>query len=71
MARYKIERWKCDRCGLDLANKPPHCGEEYKVSISVDWTVAGGIEIGWSELCAPCNERVRELVKMLKSEIPK
>ena len=69
MAKFTVERWRCDRCGHEAASwlKP---GSSYEVRASVDYGTAGGQLINWREMCVPCNYAVaKELDAMEESAI--
>jgi hypothetical protein len=67
MAKFTVERWRCDRCGLEAASwlKP---GSTYGVMATVDYGTAGGELLKWREMCVPCNDEVaKEIDAMQKS----
>lgn len=62
MAKFTVERWRCDRCGCveDRWLKP---SSAYNVHASVDHGTAGGIVLDWRELCVACNDIIERLVR--------
>lgn len=67
MAKFTIEQWKCDRCGVvhDKWNRPvPYI----EVAICEDYDVGPGPRAIWKEMCDECTREVRaEFVAMLNS----
>lgn len=61
MARFNIERWCCDRCGVETDRwlKP---ASAYEVRASVDYGTLGSSVIDWRELCVDCNNLVERLL---------
>ena len=62
MAKFTVERWRCDRCGAEAEHwiKPPSA---YAVRASVDHGTAGGIILDWRELCGVCNGLIERLIR--------
>ena len=59
MAKFTIEKWKCDRCHViaDKWLKPIPCIE---VSICQDYDVGPGPRVIWKEMCVECTSVVAE-----------
>lgn len=67
MAKFTIERWRCDRCHVESERwlKP---SVAHSIHISVDHGVAGGSVINWTELCVPCSDYVGGIADQLRDE---
>lgn len=67
MAKFTVERWRCDRCGTE-ADRWLRPNSAYNIRASVDHGVAGGIVLDWRELCVGCNDLVERLVNGMKRD---
>ena len=68
MAKFTIDRWRCDACGQE-ADRWLKLGSAYEVRVSVDHGTSGGNLINWRELCSPCNDLVGKAARDLERAV--
>lgn len=68
MAKFTIDRWRCDGCGAE-ADRWLKPSSAYEIRVSVDHGTAGGNLINWGELCVSCNAIVAQAVRDLERAV--
>jgi len=65
MGTFHIERWRCDRCGVEHDKRPPPSFPMHSITASQHNEWAGGALISWKEMCAECNREVEKLLPLI------
>ena len=65
MAKFTIEKWRCDRCGA-VADKWAKPVPMIEVSICVDYDVGPGPRMIWKELCSDCTTAVSKEFEIMR-----